>query len=97
MQADIEAKPLLFNSFMVRDANEAPLYACAPTMDALKKALEEKLTEYNENHAGASGVQRVLSNIVPAEGLMLLSFQFSSCSATSAGTQGFNSIHRPGY
>lgn len=51
-QAEVEAAPLLFNSFMARDANESPVYACAPSTEALKKALEEKLTEYNEGNAG---------------------------------------------
>ncbi|KAL4450636.1 hypothetical protein ABPG77_000992 [Micractinium sp. CCAP 211/92] len=49
--ADIQASPLVFNSFILHDSNEAPLYACAPSNDALKKALEEKLAEYNETNA----------------------------------------------
>ena len=35
----------------VRDANENPVYKAAPSYDALKKALEEKLADYNENNA----------------------------------------------
>lgn len=54
LQAEVEARPLIFNSFMVHDANEAPLYAGAPSAEALKKALEEKLAEYNEGNAGGS-------------------------------------------
>jgi hypothetical protein len=52
LQADIEARPLLFNSFMVRDANESPVYACATSAEALKRAVEEKLAEYNDGNAG---------------------------------------------
>lgn len=55
LQTDIEARPLLFNSFMARDANEAPVYACAPSAEALKKAVEEKLAEYNDGNAGGWG------------------------------------------
>ncbi len=54
LQADIQASPLVFNSFILHDSNEAPLYACAPSNDALKKALEEKLAGYNETNAGKS-------------------------------------------
>lgn len=56
VQADIQASPLIFNSFMLRDANELPLYACAPSSEALKKALEEKLAEYNDSNAGKPGL-----------------------------------------
>lgn len=51
-QEDIEAAPLLFNSFMARDGSEMPVYTCAPSVDALKRALEDKLAEYNENNPG---------------------------------------------
>lgn len=50
-QTDIEARPLLFNSFMTRDANDTPLYAPVPDHAALRKALEERLAEYNEGNA----------------------------------------------
>lgn len=49
--AQVDARPLVFNSFMARDANENSLYSCAPSSDALKKALDEKLSEYNESNA----------------------------------------------
>ena len=52
LQEAIDAAPLVFNSFMARDANDMPVYACAPSVDALKRALEEKLAEYNENNPG---------------------------------------------
>lgn len=55
-QEDIEAAPLLFNSFMARDANELPVYMCASSADALKRALEDKLAEYNENNPGGQGI-----------------------------------------
>lgn len=51
-QAELDVRPLLFNSFMSRDANDVPFYACAPSAEALKKALDERLGEYNENNAG---------------------------------------------
>lgn len=50
-QAEIEARPLLFGSFMARDTNENPVYTPTPGYDPLKKALEEKLAEYNDNNA----------------------------------------------
>ena len=37
---------------MARDASEMPFYTCAPSVDALKRALEDKLAEYNENNPG---------------------------------------------
>lgn len=60
LQAEIEAQPLLFNSFMTRDANEKPVYTAAPSYDQLKKVLEEKLAEYNENNAVMDLVGRLL-------------------------------------
>ncbi|EFN51784.1 hypothetical protein CHLNCDRAFT_37234 [Chlorella variabilis] len=48
---DIEAKPLLFNNFMARNAIDAPVYTCAESDDVLKRILQEKLAEYNENNA----------------------------------------------
>lgn len=50
-QADIEARPLLFNSFMTRDANENPIYNAAPGYDQLKRLLGERVAEYNESNA----------------------------------------------
>lgn len=47
----IEDKPNLFCSFMTADANENPIYNQIPNYDALKKVLEDKLSEYNETNA----------------------------------------------
>lgn len=62
-QADIEARPLLFNSFMTRDANENPIYNATPGYDQLKRLLDERLAEYNESNAvmdlvGGAGRQK---------------------------------------
>lgn len=42
---------------MARDANELPVYTCAPSVDALKRALDDKLAEYNENNPGGDNVK----------------------------------------
>ena len=42
----------MFNSFMSRDGFDAPIYEAVSSADTLKKALEEKLAEFNENNAG---------------------------------------------
>ena len=57
MQADIEARPLLFNSFMPRDGCDTPIYEAVSSAEALKKALDEKLAEFNENNAGEFGLR----------------------------------------
>lgn len=49
-QAAIEARPLLFGSFMSTGADERPLYAEVPGYDALRAALDGKLAEYNESN-----------------------------------------------
>ena len=51
-QADIEARPLLFCSFVRRDANDQPVLAPVSDWAQLRKALEERLAEYNESNAG---------------------------------------------
>ena len=47
-QADLEAQPLLYGSFMVTNADDEPVYAPIPGYDVLRKALDAKLAEYNE-------------------------------------------------
>ena len=47
-QADLEAQPLLYGSFMVTNADDEPVYAAIPGYDVLRKALDAKLAEYNE-------------------------------------------------
>ena len=47
-QADLEAQPLLYGSFMVTNADDEPVYAAIPGYDMLRKALDAKLAEYNE-------------------------------------------------
>eukprot|EP00879_Flechtneria_rotunda_P029616 GHRR01032042.1.p1 GENE.GHRR01032042.1~~GHRR01032042.1.p1 ORF type:complete len:1612 (+),score=608.41 GHRR01032042.1:122-4837(+) len=49
--AAVEERPLLFTSFMQASADDTPLYAQVPGYEALKKALEDKLNEYNETNA----------------------------------------------
>ncbi|KAI3434555.1 hypothetical protein D9Q98_002628 [Chlorella vulgaris] len=48
--ADIQAEPLLFTSFMTRNANDLSLYAQALSADSVKAFLQEKLSEYNDSH-----------------------------------------------
>lgn len=48
MQAELEARPLLYGSFMISDANDDPVYAPIAGYDVLRKALDAKLAEYNE-------------------------------------------------
>ncbi len=50
LQADIQAEPLLFTSFMTRNANDLSLYAQALSADSVKAFLQEKLSEYNDSH-----------------------------------------------
>jgi dynein heavy chain len=49
-QAAIEARPLLFCSFMATSGEDRPAYAEVPSYDALHAALEAKLAEYNESN-----------------------------------------------
>ncbi|KAF6251999.1 flagellar outer dynein arm heavy chain beta [Scenedesmus sp. NREL 46B-D3] len=49
--AGVEERPLLFTSFMQASAGDTPLYTPVPTYESLKKALEDKLAEYNETNA----------------------------------------------
>ncbi len=51
LQTEIESRPLIFNSFTTRDANDNPVYHSTTGYDQLKKVLEDKLAEYNENNA----------------------------------------------
>lgn len=39
---------------MARNAIDAPVYTCAESDDVLKRILQEKLAEYNENNAGVT-------------------------------------------
>lgn len=50
LQAAIEARPLLFGSFMAAGSDERPLYAEVPGYEALRTALDGKLAEYNESN-----------------------------------------------
>jgi dynein heavy chain len=50
VQAALEARPLLFSSFMAAAADDKPLYKEVPTYDALRAALDGKLAEYNESN-----------------------------------------------
>jgi len=47
-QADLEARPLLYGSFMVTNADDEPVYAPIPGYDVLRKTLDARLAEYNE-------------------------------------------------
>ena len=51
MQAEIEARPLLFTSFMAQDADENPVYASVPSFEVLRTALDARLAEHNESNA----------------------------------------------
>ena len=50
-QAAIEARPMLFGSFMATGSEDQPLYAQVEGYDVLRKALDAKLAEYNESNA----------------------------------------------
>lgn len=47
-QAAIEARPLLFGSFLETDGDDQPVYTELPGYEELRKALDAKLAEYNE-------------------------------------------------
>ena len=49
-QAEVDARPNLFGSFMVQDADENPVYAPVPSFNALRTALDAKLAEHNESN-----------------------------------------------
>ena len=50
LQAEIEARPLLFNNFMTMTADETPIYNSVPGYEALRKTLDAKLAEHNESN-----------------------------------------------
>ncbi|CAM9397550.1 unnamed protein product, partial [Discosporangium mesarthrocarpum] len=47
---EVFAEPNIFTSFAVRTTDETPAYLPVPSMDLLKRVLEEKKKEYNEGH-----------------------------------------------
>lgn len=51
LQAEIEARPLLYNNFMTMTAEDNPVYNAVPGYDQLRKTLNDKLAEYNESNA----------------------------------------------
>ncbi len=50
MQAEIEARPLLYGSFMTVSADDNPVYDSIPNYETLRKTLDAKLAEYNESN-----------------------------------------------
>ena len=50
MQAEVEARPLIFNNFMTMTADETPIYNIVPGYEALRKTLDAKLAEHNESN-----------------------------------------------
>ena len=51
LQAEVEARPLLYNNFMTVTAEDNPVYNAVPGYDQLRKTLNDKLAEYNESNA----------------------------------------------
>ena len=51
LQAEVEARPLLYNNFMTFTADETPVYNVVPGYEQLRKTLNDKLAEYNESNA----------------------------------------------
>ena len=51
LQAEIEARPLLYNNFMTVTADDTPVYNVVPGYEQLRKTLNDKLAEYNESNA----------------------------------------------
>ncbi|KAF5834390.1 hypothetical protein DUNSADRAFT_8976 [Dunaliella salina] len=47
----IEERPLLYCSFLQSTPEDVPVYCSVPSYDVLKKALDDKLREYNESNA----------------------------------------------
>lgn len=50
-QAEVEARPLLYNNFMTVTADDTPVYNVVPGYEQLRKTLNDKLAEYNESNA----------------------------------------------
>ncbi|KAL0038617.1 hypothetical protein WJX79_000048 [Trebouxia sp. C0005] len=50
-QAEVEARPLLYNNFMTVAADDTPIYNVVPGYEQLRKTLNDKLAEYNESNA----------------------------------------------
>lgn len=51
MQAEVEARPLLYNNIMTVTADDTPVYNGVPSYEALRKVLDDKMAEYNESNA----------------------------------------------
>ena len=51
LQAEVEARPLLYNNFMTVTADDTPVYNVVPGYEQLRKTLNDKLAEYNESNA----------------------------------------------
>ena len=51
LQAEVEARPLLYNNFMTVAADDTPIYNVVPGYEQLRKTLNDKLAEYNESNA----------------------------------------------
>ncbi len=51
LQAEVEARPLLYNNFMTVTADDTPIYNVVPGYEQLRKTLNDKLAEYNESNA----------------------------------------------
>ena len=47
---EVDAKPLIYTSFLVHDAEDNPVYTMATSMDKVRSSLEAKLQEYNESN-----------------------------------------------
>ena len=47
----MEARPLLFGSFLETDAEDRPVYAELPGYEELRRVLNGKLAEYNETNS----------------------------------------------
>lgn len=47
----VEERPLLYASFMTFTPEDVPVYTFVPSYEVLKKALDDKLKEYNETNA----------------------------------------------
>lgn len=49
--AAVDERPLIYCSFMQSTADDTPIYTFVPNYDQLRKALDDKLKEYNESNA----------------------------------------------
>lgn len=47
----VEARPLLYSSFLTMSADETPIYNEVDGYEKLSKILTERLAEYNESNA----------------------------------------------